>query len=280
MKSTFIFNCLICLLGTVLLFPVVCLAADTITVNGSGSALDMMKPIIAAYQKSNKDVRIIIDKPLGSSGAIKALLAGALDLVLSSKQLKPEEIAKGAQQQAYGSTPMVFITDKKVGKSNISTSELEAIYSGKSVTWPNGEAIRLILRPTEDADTRIINTLSPGMAAAVSAARTRPGMTVAVTDPEAYSAVVKTPGSFGATGMTSIITEKLPVAALSLNGVAPSPKTLANGSYPISKEIIFITTAKTSPAALKLVSFMLSPQGRAIAGKTGVHVISGATPHK
>lgn len=261
---------------TLLLSPSLCLATETININGSGSALDMMKPIIAAYQKNNKNVRIIMEKPLGSSGAVKALMAGALDMALGSKALKPEEVAKGAKQQLYGRTPLVLIAEKHVRKSDLTSKELEDIYSGKKVTWADGDVIRLILRPHEDIDSKILSNLSPGMEKAMNAARSRPGMIIAITDPEAYTAVSITPGGLGATGLTSIIAEKLPVASLTLNGIAASPKTLASGAYPLSKEISIITTPKTSPAAHKLISFLLSPQGRAIAGKNGVLVTAGA----
>lgn len=265
---------------TLLLFPAFCPAAETININGSGSALDMMKPMIAAYRKNNNDVRIAMEKPLGSSGAVKALLAGALDLVLSSKPLKPEEIARGARLQPYGKTPLVMIAEKKIRKKDITTRELEDIYTGKMSAWPDGEIIRLVLRPHEDIDSTILGRLSPGMAHAMDTAKSRPGMIVAVTDPEAYTMVSRTPGGFGATGMASIITEKIPVASLTLNGVAASPKNLASGAYPIAKEISIITTPRTPPAAHKLISFMLSPQGRAIAARTGVLVTTGAAARK
>jgi phosphate transport system substrate-binding protein len=265
---------------SLLAFPGLCLATETISVNGSGSALDMMKPMIASFQKTNKDVLIAMDKPLGSSGAVKALLAGALDMVLSSKPLKPEEIAKGARLQLYGKTPLVFITEKNVRKTDITTKELEGIYNGKITTWPNGDPVRLVLRPIEDVDTKIISTLSPGMDSAMKTVRSRLGMIIAVTDPEAYTAVAKTAGGLGATGMTSIIAEKLPVSALTLNGISASPKNLASGAYGLSKEISIVTTPRTSPAAHRLIKFLLSPQGRAIAAKTGVYVTAGAPADK
>ena len=61
------------------------LAGELIRVNGSGAALDMMTLLNDAYQKLHPEIRIEMLKPLGSSGAIKALLAGALDLAVSSK---------------------------------------------------------------------------------------------------------------------------------------------------------------------------------------------------
>ncbi len=250
----------------------ICQAEDTIRINGSGSALDMMKPLIEAYKKTNQNIRIDMEKPLGSSGAIRALVAGALDIAVSSKQLKPDEAALGAQQKEYGKTPLAIITEKTVPHSNITTKELEDIYANRMTQWKNGEKIRLILRPDEDIDTKILRSLSPVLSDALTANKSHPGMIVAITDPESYSLISKTPGGIGATGLTSIIVEKLPLNILSLNGVKPTPKALADKTYPLAKEISFITTAKTSPAAMKFIRFIYSSQGRAIAEKTGVLV--------
>jgi len=249
-----------------------CLAAETVRINGSGSALNMLKPMVAAYLKSNRNVRIEIEKPLGSSGAIKALLAGALDVVASSRAPKPEEAAQGAQLREFGRTPLAIVTEKSVNKLNISTKELEDIYTGSNSKWQNGETIRLVVRPREDMDTVILRGLSPGMNNAVNASLVRPGMLVAVTDLDAYTTISKTPGALGASGLTSIITEKLPLNKLTLNGVAPTPTNLANGSYPLYKSIDFVINSRTTPEAQKFINFVYSPQGRAIASKAGVLV--------
>jgi len=249
-----------------------CLAAETVRINGSGSSLSMLKPMVEAYLKSNRGVRIEIEKPLGSSGAIKALLAGALDVVASSRAPKPEEAAQGAQLREFGRTPLVIVTEKSVKKLNITTKELEEIYTGSNSKWQNGETIRLVIRPREDMDTQIMRGLSPGMNNAVTTSQSRPGMIVAITDLDAYTTISKTPGALGSSGLTSIITEKLPLNILTLNGVAPTPKNLANGSYPLSKGIYFVTSSRTSREAQKFINFVFSPQGRAIASKVGVLV--------
>jgi phosphate transport system substrate-binding protein len=249
-----------------------CIAAETVRINGSGSSLSMLKPMIEAYLKTNRDVRIEIEKPLGSSGAIRALLAGALDVVASSRALKPEEVAQEAQPREYGRTPLVVVTEKSVQKLNITTRELEEIYTGVNSKWQNGETIRLVIRPREDMDTEILRGLSPGMNNAVTTSLSRHGMIVAVTDLDAYTTISKTPGALGASGLTNLKTEKLPLNILTLNGVAPTPKNLANGSYPLSKGIYFVTSSRTSRDAQKFINFIFSPQGRAIASKVGVLV--------
>jgi phosphate transport system substrate-binding protein len=232
----------------------------------------MMKPLVKAYQKTNRNIRVELEKPLGSTGAIKALLTGEIGIVAASRALKTEEIRSGAQQREFGRTPMVIVTEKSVPKMNITTKELEAIYSGTTTSWQNGETIRLILRPREDMDTHILKGLSPVMNSAVTASLSRPGMTIAVTDPDAYTAIANTPGGVGATCLTSLIIQKLPLNSLSLNGVAPSPENLASGAYPLAKTINFVTGIKTPPEAQKFIRFIFSPQGRAIASKSGVLV--------
>lgn len=258
----------------------ICHAADTIRINGSGSALDMMKPLIEAYRKTSRNVRIDMAKPLGSSGSIKALLAGELDLAVIGRDLKPEETAQGAEQRKYGRTPLAIVTDRTTRVRSITTKELEEIYAGSTITWQNGDKLRLVLRPSEDSDTKILAALSPGMKNALSAAHSRPGMIIAITDPESYATIAKTPGSLGTTALNSIISGRLPLTALSLNGVTPSLKTLANGAYPLVKEYSFATTSKISPAAKKFISYIFSPQGRTIAEKAGVMVTAGPATGK
>jgi phosphate transport system substrate-binding protein len=255
-------------------------AAEVIRVNGSGSALDMMKPIISAYKKVNPGVTIIMDKPLGSSGAIKALLAGVLDIAVSSKTLKPEEITQGAIVREYGRTPLLFVTSMDVKGNDINLKDLEDIYAGRKLTWSDGKPLRLVIRPEGDIDTKIIRGLSRGIDGAVSEAMKRKGMIIAVTDPELVETVAKTPGSIGATSLCTMIVGKPKLNPLSLNGVKASTRTLAEGSYPISKDIRFVTTGKTSSAAAKLLDFVYSSRGQRIAEKSGVLLNSSSQAGK
>lgn len=261
------------LLVALLLAPAV-QAAETIRINGSGSGLDMMKPIIKAYQKMNPGVKIVMDKPLGSSGATKALLAGMLDIAVGSKPLKPEETANGARIREYAKTPVLFVTHKGVRKSDVTVRELVAIYDGRKGAWDDRTKLRLILRPEGDIDTRILRGLSPEFSAALNVAQKREGMTIAVTDPESNDMVAKTPGALGATGLTSLIVDKPLLNPLTLNGVRGTPQSLANGTYPLAKNIHFVLVGKVSPGVEKFLDFVYSARGRALAEKTGVLIIA------
>jgi phosphate transport system substrate-binding protein len=251
-------------------FPSRPFAADVIRINGCGTGLDMMKPLTEAYVGTSRNVSIKMEKPLGSSGAIKALLAGILDLAVSCRPVKPEEAARGAKPRPFGKTPLVIVTDKRVSLKNVTTRELEDIYAGRTTKWPNGETVRIILRPNEETDTKILKGISPGMADAVDSAHRRPGMMIAVTDPESSEAISRTIGSVGASTLTGVLVGRLPMNVVAFNGVVPSRKTLADGTYPLAKEIGFVTTGELPSAAAKFLQFVYSRKGRAIAEKFGV----------
>jgi phosphate transport system substrate-binding protein len=264
-----------CFLLLSLLLPQPAQATDIIRINGSGSGLHMMKPLTTAYAKANPDVEFEMDKPLGSSGSIKALLGGALDIALSSRPLKPEETSAGATLQKYGETPLAMITNKDVNKKDVTGQELANLYAGKTANWPDGKPVRLVLRPVDDADTKVIRKLSPEMDAAMTNAQQRQGMTVAVTDPEAVEAISKTPGALGASGLTGIIVEQLPLNVMSLNGVEPTPETLSNGTYPFVKSLDIATLSTLSDPAKKFLGFVYSQAGKAIAQDAGVRITAG-----
>ena len=255
-------------------------AAETVRINGSGAGLEMMKPLIEVYVKSYPGVTFEMHKPLGSSGAIKALIAGALDIAVTSKPVKPEELSKGAKVSTFGKTPLAIVANKSVMQKDIRTTELEAIYSGVTRKWPNGENIRVVLRPLEDIDTKILRGLSPGMDKAVSEAQRRRGMLTAVTDPESNEAVSRTEGSIGAAGLAGIMATKIPLSILSLNGVMPTPAALADGSYPLSKDINFVTRGRLPGAAAKFLDFIYSEKGRAVVERIGVLVTAGPKAYK
>lgn len=259
--------------GLLMVAPAI--AAETIRINGTGSGLHMMKPLIATYTKAHSDVRIETDKALGSSGSIKALLAGALDIAISSRKLKPEETQHGAILTPYGQTPLALVTHKDVTQKNISTQELVNIFTGKTLNWPDGNPIRLILRPHEDSDTKILRQLSPEMDAALTIAQERPGMTIAVTDPEAIAAIAKTPGALGASGLTGVMVEQLPINVMSLNGVEPTPETIKKGEFPLIKSLDIITLNTVPQAAKHFLAFLFSPEGKAIAKTAGVQITAG-----
>jgi phosphate transport system substrate-binding protein len=254
-------------------------AEEVVRIGGAGSALGGMRLLAKGFEMSHPGVKIQVFSSLGSSGGIKALLAGSLDLAVSGRQLKPAEQKAGATSREYARTPFVFAANKSVtSKSDFSTKDLEKMYSGQMLKWPDGSQIRLVLRPDTDTDTLIIKAISPALAEAAATASKRPGMIYAVTDQDCDEAVMKTVGAVGPSTLTEIITEKRAVHVFSFNGVKPSVKALADGKYPLVKPHFIVTTAQTPAAARDFLRFVESAKGRALLAKVG-NLVPGQKGH-
>lgn len=249
--------------------------AESVKIGGTGVAMATMRILGEAYQKSHPDIKIVIVPGLGSGGGRKALLGGALDIGVTSRARNSVEKLEGATAVLYGRTPFVFATSKENPASALTTEQIVDIWSGKITTWPNGQRLRLILRPATDSDTDVLKGLSSAMAEAVKSALAREGMQMAITDGDSADAIENIQGALGTSTLALIISEKRSLKALSINGVAPSPKTIADGTYPYLKSLYLLTGPKPSQATQEFVSFVRSARGRKIIGQLGHWVVEG-----
>jgi phosphate transport system substrate-binding protein len=163
----------------------------------------------------------------------------------------------------------VFVVLPNNKKSDVMTTELEKIYGGEMTNWPDGTRIRLVLRTEHETDTLILKKMSPGMEKAVTAARAVPGHLEALTDQDNADMLVATPGVFGASTLTQIMSEKRALKVLSFNGVKPDGEALANNKYPLSKPLYLVTTPKTSVPGKGFAAFVLSREGCDVLRKEG-----------
>lgn len=257
------------LLSGVLVGAVFSVSAEQIKIGGTGGALGTMRLLAQAFEANHPADGVRVLPSLGSSGGIKALLAGAIQVAVSARPLKDAETAKGAVQQAYGRTPFVFATHADTPAVDISMRELVDIYAGNRQRWSDGSRIRLVLRPLGDSDSKIVRSISPAMRDAKRLAERRKGMLFAVTDQDAADNLEKIPGSLGTTTLAQILAERRAIKALRLEGVEARAQSLADGSYPLSKQFFIVTTPSASPQVRAFVDFVRSAAGRDVLEQVG-----------
>jgi phosphate transport system substrate-binding protein len=244
-------------------------SAETVRISGTGGAIGGMKLLAEAFRKANPGVEVIIPRSMGSSGGIRAAIAGKLDIGLSARPMTAEERTRGGLQQPYGRTAFVFGVNPGVKKSDIDLAEVADIYAGRVTAWEDGTPLRLILRPASDTDTLALGRISPEMADAVALSQKREGLVVAMTDQECADAIDRTNGGFGTTTLDLVASENRRIRMLSVAGVTPTTKTVRDGSYPYTKTFFMVTGPNLSPAAARFIRFVLSPEGKSILSRVG-----------
>jgi phosphate transport system substrate-binding protein len=248
------------------------LIAETIKIGGTGVALRTMQILGEAYEKYDPGIKVEVVPGLGSSGARKALVAGAIDIAATATAGNQSENVPEARAVKYGRSALVFATRKTNPVSAVTTREIVDIWSGKTIKWPAGGRLRLILRPLSDSDTKVLKEFSAEMEQAVTNAHSRAGMKIAVTDHDSADMVEAIEGALGTSNLALIIAEKRALKPLSFNGEAPSVTTVADGSYPFFKSLYLVSTPKSAGASQKFIDFVVSARNRHTLAQLG-HVV-------
>ncbi len=239
-------------------------SAETLRIGGTGVALGGMKLLGAAYEAQHPAISIEILPSLGSSGGVKALMAGAIDLSVSSRPLKSKETAKGATARLYATTPLALVTATSTETSDVTAAQLVAFYTGALTAWPNGKAARIVLRPISETDTQILSGLSPDMGAAVAAAQARDGLLTAVNDQDNAEVLETTPGSLGLVALGQISTEDRDLKVLSFNGALPDAEKPGADNTFLFKSLFVVATQTPSAEAQQFLEFVFSEQAQKI----------------
>ncbi|HMH18347.1 MAG TPA: substrate-binding domain-containing protein [Burkholderiales bacterium] len=244
-------------------------AAEEIKIGGTGNALGTMRLLGAAFAKQNPGVNVTVLPSLGTSGAVKAIPKGAIDIGVAARQLTEEERKLGTISLEYARSPLVFAVSTRTQVTALTLDQIADIYSGKMTNWPDGSQIRPVLRQVGDDTTQQIRHMSPALDQAVSAAEQRPGMPFATTDQEAADKTESIPGAMGVATLSLINSENRPLRALTLDGVEPTVGNAASGKYPHAKRFFLIAGAAPSAAVRRFIAFMQSPAGREILIRSG-----------
>ena len=258
-----IFKVMLFLLASLMIGPAS--AAETLRVGGVGSMTPLMRLLIADYSKRNPTADVqLINPPLGSSGGMRALSAGKLDLVLLGREKKPEEIGIA---QPWLKTPLVLATGG--GKtSGLSRNDLADIYAGRRTTWDDKRPIRLVLRGLHESETTVLRSISPAVDTAMADAIKRNAGPVAENDLEALGMLASIPGSFGSTTLGLIKssgTEARMLECVAIDGMKPDAAKLEKQSYPWYRSYSLVTAVQPSITAQAFVTYLQSPAALAIA---------------
>jgi phosphate transport system substrate-binding protein len=256
------------------------LAADyhgTLRIGGTGAAVATITQVAAAFQKKHPEVRFVFPPSLGSSGGIKAVIAGALDVGLNSRPLTEAERGHGLLMAEYARTPLLLVTSHKGATGNFTLQRIASLYNGDLQGYPDGTPLRVIMRPDVEIDIHLVRGLSPEIDAAIQQAQLREGMAVAVTDRDNAEMLVKTRGAIGWMTMAQLISENLELTPLPIDNIQPDQANFASGKYPLVRTFSVVTGAHPTPLAKAFLEFLTSAEGRAILLRNG-HLVDVKQP--
>ena len=256
----------LCLLALTTPLPV---AAETVTVGGTGAGLSTIRVLGAAATEVWPDLTIEVLPSLGSSGGIRALNDGALDLAVTARPLRDAEQASGLRAFHLADTPIAFVSSM-AGDLSISSDRVAEMFAAPSARWPDGTPVRIILRPEQVAAYRPLRDHVPGFTDAVASTYLRPEVLIAATAQENVSLARLIEGSFTVATLAQIATEAPELTLVALDGTQPSPDRIADGSYPLSISFYLVASTQDSEPLRHFLEFVRSAEAASILSDAGL----------
>jgi phosphate transport system substrate-binding protein len=209
-------------------------------------------PIVAAalneYEAATPGVYFAA-VPGGADTALTALQAGEVDFALL---FLPAD-ANAPFQVSVGTEALVFIVHPDNPVEMLTTTQVRAIFSGRTVNWEavggSDSSIHVVAREDGSDARRVFQALVLGDQQHASTAQ------IATSSEQAIGIVGDDPQAIGYITLGSLDER---VRALGLNGVLPSPQTVRDGEYTLVGQIMFVAQAEPEGAAGEFLSWLLA----------------------
>lgn len=242
---------------------------DTLVLKGSDTMLLLNRYWAEAFMVRHPDIRIEV-RGGGTRSGIDALIAGEATIALGSRPIQPEEVQRIAEKYhtlgvsylvARDAVAIYRHPDNPV--SSLTLAELRGILTGRIRSWAELEGpdlpIRFVNRRSGSGSYRLVQER------VLEGAAYGPAAADMETTTEVVAAVAADPAAIGYGGLAYADD----VALFAIDGVVPTPATVADGSYPISRYLYLYTLRPPEGAVKRFVDWVTGPAGQGLVEELG-----------
>jgi phosphate transport system substrate-binding protein len=235
----------------------------TIVVSGSTTILPIAEEAAEEFQAAHEGASVLVSG-MGSSAGIEAVgITGTADIGTSSRNLKDEEETLGLTITTIAHDGIAVIVNPTNPVSNLTTEEIRAVFAGRITNWEDlgGKDLPITLINRDEASgTRdaFDGAIMEGEPFEVNAV-VLPGTG------QVREVITRTPGAIGYISVgfvepRSIVgdTTNSRVKALNINGIEPTEEHIGAGTYPLSRDLFFLTKGRPSLLADEYMAYVLS----------------------
>ena len=198
-----------------------------------------------------------------SSGAVAATWEREADIGVLTRMVTPEEANSGLQYLHLARDWLVFATHKDVGVQDLTREQLRKIYSGEITNWLElgGHDAKIIVldRPDHSSPKLALRKAVFGGDLVISedaVVLERPGQMLVSLDSLEHS--------IGYASLPEILFKRPDVNVLSLDGVAPTPKNVEAGLYPLVRQIGLVIQPRPDAATMRFIDFAYGEEAEEI----------------
>jgi phosphate transport system substrate-binding protein len=245
--------------------------SGNILIDGSSTVAPLSSAAAEAFAEENGDVNITVGTS-GTGGGFERFCAGETDISNASRAIEDDEVAAceeagvAYEELRVASDGITIVTGATVdvGSDNLSLAQLKAIWEpGSDIdNWsqiPGGNfndlPLALAGAGSQSGTYDFFNEEVLGEDASGETITPRQDYTASEDDNVTVRAVQSAEAGLGYFGFSYFEENQDSLKAFSLDGVAPSPESITDGSYPLSRPL-FIYVKQDSLARPEVAAFV------------------------
>lgn len=233
-----------------------------VTASGSSALLPLVKDAAAKFKSKNPEVSLTLNAG-GSGTGLKQVAEGSVNIgnsdVPADKKL-PAEKAKGLVDHKVCTMTVATIINKDIADKvkSLTSQQLQDVFTAKVTNWKDvggpDEPIVLVTRPTTSGTRALFTEL------ALAGQEEASNKSLETDDSGTLiQSVAQTRGAIGYVALPYLVNNK-DVAALAIDGVAPTLENTYNGKYKVWGYEHMYTKGEPTGAVKAFLDYILSDE--------------------
>jgi phosphate transport system substrate-binding protein len=253
---------------------------QAVQIIGSDTMVNLVQAWAEAFGPLHPEALISI-RGGGSGTGLAALLNKSCDLAMSSRPISQKEIdeaeANGIHPREWrmGLDGLIVIVNPRNPVNSVDLDELRDIFLARTRDWSelggNGGKIVILSRESSSGTYMFFKEHVLRRGSNKNKDEFSPEALLMPSSQAIVNEVAQNPHTVGYVGLGYLSPRLKALSIAKTPGtppVAPSIKTVANNSYPISRPLFFYTDGEASGAVRGFIDFALSPAGQKIVVET------------
>jgi phosphate transport system substrate-binding protein len=238
-------------------------------VAGTGAMGPLAMRLSLLFAERGGTPRVVVEESIGSGGGVRAAAEGAVDLGMVSRPLSEKERRLPLVLLPVGRDAVVLAAHAGVSVVGVSSAELAALYAGKGHSFADGTPATVLLRDGKESANQALERAVPALTPLREEAYRSRRLRVLYHDSAMAAALASTPGAIGVSSLSAVLTFRLPLKLLALDGVTPSLASLRDGSWRATRGLFFVARPDRLGRARSFLTFVFSPEARRLAAESG-----------
>jgi phosphate transport system substrate-binding protein len=235
-----------------------------VKVSGGTAHIPVMKEAAKQIMTANPNIQITIAGG-GSGVGIKQVGEGLVDIGNSGRKPTDDEVKRyGLKLYQWAIDGVAVVVNPKNKTRALTGAQLIDIFAGRIDNWKTvgGEDRKISLYTRDEAS----GTREVFWAKGLKKGEVSPKANVVVSNGAMKTAIAQDPAGIGYVSVGHI---DQTVAAVAVDGVAPTHETVSSGNYPIARGLYSNTKGESAGLTKKFIEFLFTPEGQKIISASG-----------